>query len=459
MSSDWTLPEDGEIPVDALRLEGLQAYLGCTTQKQLAMRIGISPRSVSFCMSGVPISSKLYHIVLNKLGITDPKQLDGRYRAEHIAFATLLGSKSDSSVAGAKVSGLPLLLPSVEWDPTWMPPGALLRADLGVVEFHMREQEQCELEQWCLGSERLLVKLCHGPGGMGKTRLALELCRNMQKSGWQAGFLDKHEFELDAPLWREALSSGQPLLLVLDYAQDRTDAIRWLVKQVTDVKGRKVRLLLLARKPGEWLQRLKSHSPAQNIFTGPAFTKSSLGPVSVAQQDRRRSWAIANRDLSAALQMPPVAKPPEDLGEDHFERVLLLQMSVLASLDGVQVKGENGLLDYVLNRERSFWSQQLKMHNLQESLVEGLGQALAAVTFNMGVKTEADGLRVLKGLRFFAGQSEATLYTLNTILADCYPGAQWIEPVQPDLLGERLSDVSTDDPVVKEDIYRLFQTR
>jgi hypothetical protein len=340
-----------------------------------------------------------------------------------------------------------------------MPPGALLRADLGVVEFHMRERELKELENWCIGRERLLVQLCHGPGGMGKTRLAIELCRRMKQFKWRTGFLDKDQFQQDAELWRKALEVDEPLLLVLDYAQDRADTIRWLVEQVVAVKGARVRLLLLARKPGEWLERLKSHAPAREIFTGPAFSKRSLSPVSVAKEDRRRSWDIANRDLAKALRVSPVARPPENLEADHFQRVLLLQMSVLAGLDGVPVGDENGLLDYVLHRERSFWARQLQVNNLPESLVVGLGQAMAAVTFNMGVETESDGLHILQGLPFFSGQPAATLHAMNQVLAECYPGAKWIEPVQPDLLGERLCEVSTDDPALKETIFGLFATR
>ncbi|MFM7837767.1 MAG: hypothetical protein ACKPJD_38735, partial [Planctomycetaceae bacterium] len=117
------------------------------------------------------------------------------------------------------------------------PPGALLRADLGVVEFHMRERELKELETWCIGRERLLVQLCHGPGGMGKTRLAIELCRRMKEFKWRAGFLKRDQIQQDAELWCKALELDQPLLLVLDYAQDRADTIRWLVEQVVAVKG------------------------------------------------------------------------------------------------------------------------------------------------------------------------------------------------------------------------------
>jgi hypothetical protein len=294
---------------------------------------------------------------------------------------------------------------------------------------------------------------------MGKTRLAIELCRRMRELRWRAGIMKKDQIQQDAELWRKALELDQPLLLVLDYAQDRADTIRWLVEQVVEVKVARVRLLLLARKPGEWLESLKTHAPAREIFTSPAFSKRSLRPVSVAKEDRLRSWEIANRDLSKALQVPAVNRPPDNLDADHFQRVLLLQMSVLAELDGVQVGDEDGLLDYMLSRERSFWARQLQVNHLPESLVVGLGQAMAAATAYMGAETKADGMRIMQGLLFFSGQPVATLHTLNQILADCYPGEKWIEPVQPNLLGERLSDVYTDDPVLKETIYGLFESR
>ncbi len=446
MSAEWALPDDGKIPICQRRLKELQTHFGKITQKDLARRIRLGERRTSGYFNGERIPYAKYLGVLNSLGITDLRQLDSRYADKHIPLAELL----------EPVSSLPLSLPSTEWDPSWMPPGALLRADLGVVEFHMRERELKELENWCIGRERLLVQLCHGPGGMGKTRLAIELCRRMKQFKWRTGFLDKDQFQQDAELWRKALEVDEPLLLVLDYAQDHADTIRWLLEQVTETKGGRVRLLLLARKRGEWLERLKSQAPAREIFTGPAFSNRSLSPISVAKEDRRRSWDIANRDLSKALRVLPVAKPPENLDADYFQQVLLLQMSVLACLDGVEVGDENGLLDYVLQRERSFWTRQLRMNRLPEWLVIGLGQVMAAVTLNMGVETEADGLQIFQGLPFFSGQPAATLHALNRILSDCYPGTRWIEPLQPELLGDHLCSVTTDDVAKRKMIYELF---
>ena len=117
----------------------------------------------------------------------------------------------------------------------------------------------------------------------------------------------------------------------------------------------------------------------------------------------------------------------------------------------------SGLLDYVLNRERNFWKQQLRANEMSEGLATGLGQALAGVTLNMGAETEADGLKVLSAVPFFQGQPHQVLHALNRILADSYPGNHWIEPVQPDLLGERLSEVSLDDPELRGVLFGLFR--
>ena len=55
--------------------------------------------------------------------------------------------------------------------------------------FHGREQELEELSVWSAGEPGLELALLHGAGGNGKTRLAAELCRRMQRGGGIAGFL------------------------------------------------------------------------------------------------------------------------------------------------------------------------------------------------------------------------------------------------------------------------------
>ena len=55
-----------------------------------------------------------------------------------------------------------------------------------------------------------------------------------------------------------------------------------------------------------------------------------------------------------------------------------------------------------------------------------------------GVQGESEAIEVLRGLQFFTDQPAAVLTSVARLLHECYPGERWIEPIQPDLLGEHL---------------------
>ena len=64
----------------------------------------------------------------------------------------------------------------------------LLRADAAVVGFRGREQERAALHAWCASQARRAAWLVVGPAGQGKTRLALELARELAETdGWLTG--------------------------------------------------------------------------------------------------------------------------------------------------------------------------------------------------------------------------------------------------------------------------------
>jgi hypothetical protein len=70
-------------------------------------------------------------------------------------------------------------------------PASLLRADRAVVRFRGRDRELAELTAWAHDEDAEVdgaVRLVTGPGGQGKTRLAGELCSNLEADGWIAGF-------------------------------------------------------------------------------------------------------------------------------------------------------------------------------------------------------------------------------------------------------------------------------
>src|ERR1019366_4449886 len=56
-----------------------------------------------------------------------------------------------------------------------------------VVGFVGRERELAALAAWCQDDQAGRLRLLTGPGGVGKTRLAIELADRMRGGGWRAG--------------------------------------------------------------------------------------------------------------------------------------------------------------------------------------------------------------------------------------------------------------------------------
>ncbi|MBK6958974.1 MAG: hypothetical protein IPH22_12195 [Nitrosomonas sp.] len=91
------------------------------------------------------------------------------------------------------INDSPLQMPSKRWQAGGMVADSqLLRAEEGLVPFDSARQPDLDnLNAW-LDDTRysLAVRLVTGVGGLGKTRLALELCQQRLKSNWHVGILD-----------------------------------------------------------------------------------------------------------------------------------------------------------------------------------------------------------------------------------------------------------------------------
>ena len=94
-----------------------------------------------------------------------------------------------------------------------------------------------------------------GPGGVGKSRLALTLVERLPE-GWSARFLSRNNYTNN---FRDITAQGQNLLFIADYVQAYTDKlgnwIDWLAGMPWG--SRKIRLLLLEREGGDWEERLR----------------------------------------------------------------------------------------------------------------------------------------------------------------------------------------------------------
>lgn len=353
---------------------------------------------------------------------------------------------------------LPWRIPKPEWKDRENSPGALLQAEMAIVPFELRKEEIQGLEDWCRTGEHLRIKLICGRGGMGKTRLALEFCRRLiERHGWRAGFLDYDAFRPNDEQWNTILLQAEPLLLVFDYAEVRFNIIAWLLAKLNARASGKVRVLLLARHIGDFWSQLKSNRACGDLLASKAMDEpSELRPlVARNRNDHARSYQHACTAFAEKLGKPVSGKMPADIGDPIYDPILLLHIRALASLDSEDPKGEKPLLDYLLTREKRFWIEQLAARSLDPTLLVAVEEAMVTVTSNGGIRTALDGIEMLKSLPSLDGRPADVRIALNNLLSECYPGEQWIAPVQPDLFGERLFQIGfTANPELKAKVFQ-----
>lgn len=360
---------------------------------------------------------------------------------------------------------LPWRIPSRKWDATVDPPGALLLAEMQTVRFHYRKEEIDSFSNWCGTPEWFAARTVVGSGGMGKTRLALEICQLMLKQAWRGGFID-YRFDHSDETWCSLLADSTPTLLVFDYAESHVEKVEAVLGQIARHKPNKVRILLLARnagRPGDWWDQLRMKRLAGDLMKGPAQELVRLKPVSLTRGDRAESHRQAQEAFARILDKTlPDSSSQSDFTDSYFDRVLLLHMHALAFLDGRQIQGGDEILDYVLDRERRYWSEMLAHNKIATSVVgiEEFDQAMVLATYLGGINQRADATRILSGLPCFErlGSDEVArkINVLSPLLHDCYGANKWIEPVQPDLLGQRLFDRAIHgDGHVKKKLFAL----
>lgn len=266
-----------------------------------------------------------------------------------------------------------------------------------------RDPEMGALDSFCNHPAAFRWKVMTGDGGMGKTRLALELAKRRKDSGWRAGFLSadsltgfvRHD---EFPRWAPLVGT----LIVVDYAASKTEDLKRLLERC----GRwgeepggaiRLRLLLLEREaiPGSgWLHGLLSSSEGSL----PDQTEGALDPIleikapgrddpDAAMQDILRATFDAWSRLPGESKTPPFpALDQTALGELRHQtegRPLVLQMAALrACAEGdtscMARWGRKDLLHDAVKRERRYVEKTLGGDPTRTLLAE---RGIAFLTF------------------------------------------------------------------------------
>jgi energy-coupling factor transporter ATP-binding protein EcfA2 len=393
-------------------------------------------------LDGMPIGEafRRARLYLHKKYKDDPTWLAYTVFAHPLASSTE-SAETPSRKLSADLTPPQLTLQVLTWRKDIDPPGALLRPQYRVVPFHHREEELTDLLGWCCAPSPVGIRLYTGPGGMGKTRIALELALKMREQGWWAGFVGAEGIQTPEKTWKAISRRKSKLLLIVDYAENSRPFLDAILREVSRLKRGPVRLLLLSRTTLDWWEQLEGEPDGVGeLLRGPATSRHSLRPLADTFEARLESYFVAAKAFAERLALPLPTEEPHDLDSTPFQNGLLIHMQALIDVEGGEEKArdEDGILDRILSRERQFWRTRASAYGIEPRLVPGIGRALAAITLGGGVQGEGEAVEALRGIRLFENQPATTLTKVARLLHACYPGAHWIEPVHPDLLGEHL---------------------
>ncbi|MFJ8542573.1 hypothetical protein ACIRFH_11255 [Streptomyces sp. NPDC093586] len=329
-------------------------------------------------------------------------------------------------------------------------PSLLLRTSHAVVPFTGRGTELESLRRW-RDDDALpgpAVRLVHGPGGQGKSRLAAQTARLWSADGWSV-LVARHRRDLSAPVADtvEPVAGARGTLVVVDYAE-RWDLLD-LVSLLKDLRapGVRVRVLLLARSAGQWWEVLRYRIDRD---LGMLADTQVLGPLAEHPVHRVHLFTAARAGFAERLGVPdpePVTPPAALLRHEAYGLVLSVHMAaltaVLAHLDGTTAPTKpTEVSSYLLARERDHWRE---LHNGLDRRFptdpDTMARAVYTATLT-GPLPYRVGLRALQKIGVHAVPPDH-------VLADhgvCYPPTVTgtvLEPLYPDRLGEDFLALST----------------
>ena len=310
-----------------------------------------------------------------------------------------------------------------------------------LVGFVGREEELAVLVAWCQDEDAARLRIVTGLGGVGKTRLAVELAERMKKRSWTCERVaDGKEGEAITAL--RAVTRGRALLVV-DYAETRVGLKQMLAALAGD-QGDGVCVLLLARSAGDWWDQLGVGEPAIWDLVQAAKAEE-LALSAVVAADLSDADVIAQAVTSFARELGLPEKTAEIYGGNGGGRRRVLDLhaaALVAVLDeagaGMVRVDIRTVLSELLRHEQHFWYHSARAAGLSEG-PDGMSplmlRQVVAAGCLLGAATEEEA-RALPGR--VPGLSPSV--RVARWLRELYPPApgelDWLGSLQPDRLAE-----------------------
>ena len=323
-------------------------------------------------------------------------------------------------------------------------PLQLIKARTGIVPFTGRDK-LAKLTDWANkqpeeGREDLAVAVVTGVGGSGKTRLAAELCSNLEKNGWVAGFIPKTAELSEAELaWLTRVESH--LLLVLDYAEEsHKEALTRLLRRLRE-RGATTRVVLTARSAGAWLDDLLE----DDVLSGAMAQGLRRFELPRQAETSTKMAKRAAKRFAHHLETPE----PTDVEIPQNSRWTTLDFVLHGWLIASEVgaadlpSSREGLYEEILRREIKYWQDEAKRQAMAK-VSEATLRTSAAVLSLIGPRTVSETADVLSRLPEWSEVELRKTYAelLSKVLAD--PGDAYV--LRPDPVAEKLVvEVFVDD--------------
>ncbi len=316
-------------------------------------------------------------------------------------------------------------------------PAQLLSAENEVVPFDtVRQADLDKLVLWLEDTQYpISMRLITGEGGIGKTRLALELCKQKRPTAHIWLETDDHNFlELKEKL------AQHPTLIVMDYAETRQKQLISLLTELKKVpNAQPVRILLIARDAGEWWDDLPSKASGSIQTLLSSYARSGpfkLNPMYDDVEARVQAFKAALQAFSTRLN---ITKPTIHLSleQDYFSRPLNLQMAALLSLYGEKRDSANALTQAMLQHEKRYWWQLLQ--TLATPFTDkDAANVMVIATLMGGFARSEDAFSPCKKITEATHLNRTQFADLFNTLKQLYPAKQGLQALKPDLLGEAL---------------------
>jgi tetratricopeptide (TPR) repeat protein len=307
-----------------------------------------------------------------------------------------------------------------------------------VVRFLGRETELTALIDWCEDDQAGRLRLITGPGGVGKTRLSVELADRMRQLGWSSERVaDGSEADVISRL--RAVKRGR-MLLIVDYAETRA-GLAHLLTELASNKGEGVRVLLLARSAGDWWDRLGVAEPAVWDLVQAARPKLiELSPAVDADLSDAEVVALAVTAFARDLKLPERTVQISGTGR---RRVLDLHAAALIAVLGEQegqtvIVDSSQVLSELLRHEQHYWYDSARKFGLDAgqdgATPRSLRQVIVAACL-LGAVNQPEAC-LLPGR--IPGLSPSMKFAdwLRVLYPPDPDGDEWIGSVQPDRLAE-----------------------